>query len=98
MDGQELAEQYRNQGYFIVVDAVEPDLLDLLETAAWRVVDKVRSGAVVDAAEGVEPQLKFPRTFQRGPRSVQTASKAIYPLLRRLYNTPGRPSSGWIRA
>ena len=105
MDGQELAEQYRNQGYFIVVDAVEPDLLDLLETAAWRVVDKVRSGAVVDAAEGVrtggegvEPQLKFPRTFQRGPRSVQTASKAIYPLLRRLYDTPGRPSSGWIRA
>ena len=53
MDGQELAEQYRNQGYFIVVDAVEPDLLDLLETAVWRVVDKVRSGAVVDAAEGV---------------------------------------------
>ena len=50
MDGQELAEQYRNQGYFIVDDAVEADML---EAAAWRVVDKVRSGAVVDDAEGV---------------------------------------------
>ena len=53
MDGKELAEQYRNQGYFIVDDAVEADMLDMLEAAAWRVVDKVRSGAVVDDAEGV---------------------------------------------
>ena len=53
MDGKECVEQYRDQGYFIVDDAVEPELLDLLELAAWRVADNVRSGAVVDDAEGV---------------------------------------------
>lgn len=59
-----VAEQYRDQGYFIVEDAVEPKMLDLLENAARRVVEHVRSGAVVDAAdgvrtagEGVEPQF-----------------------------------------
>ena len=59
-----VAEQYRDQGYFIVEDAVEPKMLDLLENAARRVVEQVRSGAVVDAAdgvrtagEGVEPQF-----------------------------------------
>ena len=64
MDGKEFAEQYRDRGYFIVDDAVEPDLLDLLEAAARRVVDKIRSGAVVDdeagmrtGGEGVEPQF-----------------------------------------
>ena len=64
MDGKEFVEQYRDRGYFIVDDAVEPDLLDLLEAAARRVVDKIRSGAVVDdeagmrtGGEGVEPQF-----------------------------------------
>ena len=64
MDGKEFVEQYRDQGYFIVDDAVEPDLLDLLEAAARRVVDKIRSGAVVDdevgmrtGGEGVDPQF-----------------------------------------
>ena len=31
MDGKEFVEQYRDQGYFIVDDAVELDLLDLLD-------------------------------------------------------------------
>ena len=64
MDGKEFVEQYRDRGYFIVDDAVEPDLLDLLEAAARRVVDNIRSGAVVDdeagmrtGGEGVEPQF-----------------------------------------
>ena len=64
MDGKEFVEQYRDRGYFIVDDAVEPDLLDLLEAAARRVVDKIRSGAVVDdeagmrtGGEGGEPQF-----------------------------------------
>ena len=53
MDGKQFAEQYRDQGYFIIDDAVEAELLDQLEAASWRVVDKVRSGAVVDDVEGV---------------------------------------------
>jgi hypothetical protein len=54
-----VAEQYRYQGYFIVEDAVEPKMLDLLENAARRVVEQVRSGAVVDAADGVRTAVYF---------------------------------------
>ena len=64
MEGKEFAAQYRDQGYFIVDNVVDPQLLDLLEAAAWRVVEKIRSGAVVDddsgvrtGGEGVEPQF-----------------------------------------
>jgi Phytanoyl-CoA dioxygenase (PhyH) len=39
-------EQFQTNGYFIVNDAVEPDLLQPLLAASRRVVDKVRSGAV----------------------------------------------------
>ena len=56
-------EQYREQGYFIVDDAVAPDMLAALEAGARRAVEKVRSGAVVATAEristggpGVEPR------------------------------------------
>ncbi len=56
-------EQYHEQGYFIVDDAVAPDMLAALEVSARRAVEKVRSGAVVATAEqistggpGVEPR------------------------------------------
>ena len=56
-------EQYREQGYFIVDDAVSPDILVALEAGARSAVEKVRSGAVVATAEristggpGVEPR------------------------------------------
>ena len=53
MEGKKYAEQYRDMGYFIVDDAVEPDMLDELEAALRRAVAKVRSGAVVDALDRI---------------------------------------------
>jgi ectoine hydroxylase-related dioxygenase (phytanoyl-CoA dioxygenase family) len=47
MTTKEQIEQYRNQGYFIADDAVEPDMLESLVEAARRARDKVRSGQVV---------------------------------------------------
>ena len=56
-------EQYREQGYFIVDDAVSPDMLAALDVGTRCAVEKVRSGAVVATAEristggpGVEPR------------------------------------------
>ena len=56
-------EQYCERGYFIVDDAVSPDMLAALEAGARSAVEKVRSGAVVAMAEristggpGVEPR------------------------------------------
>ena len=46
MDIEEAKARYCEQGYFIVVDAVQSDMLDQLDAAAHRVWDKVRSGAV----------------------------------------------------
>lgn len=46
MDIEELKQQYFENGYFVVVDAVDPAMIDPLEAAAVRVVDKVRSGRV----------------------------------------------------
>ena len=50
---EERAEQYRDQGYFIVDDAVEPGMLEHLAEAAQKALAKVRSGEVVDDEEGV---------------------------------------------
>ncbi|NKB71180.1 MAG: hypothetical protein GKR89_29260 [Candidatus Latescibacteria bacterium] len=64
MANQEQVDQYRDQGYFIVDDAVEEGMLEELAVAADRVVAKVRSGEVVDdesgigtGGEGTEPQF-----------------------------------------
>ncbi len=46
MDIEEAKARYCEQGYFIVDDAVQSDMLDQLDAAAHRVWDKVRSGAV----------------------------------------------------
>ena len=43
---------YFNDGSVVVNDAVEPDLLDRLEAAGRRVVDKVRSGQVDVSGQG----------------------------------------------
>ena len=48
-------EKYQTEGYFIVNDAVEPDLLQPLLAASRRVVDKVRSGAVDRFTHWAEP-------------------------------------------
>jgi hypothetical protein len=42
----EQRELYKTQGYFIVDDAVEPEMFDRLLAAARRVKQKVRSGEV----------------------------------------------------
>ena len=53
MTGRERADQYREQGYFIADDAVEPKMLQELAAAALRVVDRIRAGEVVDDENGV---------------------------------------------
>ena len=53
MASQEQVDQYRDQGYFIADDAVEPDMLEELAAAARRAVAKIRSGEVVDDGEGI---------------------------------------------
>lgn len=53
MASQEQIDQYRDQGYFIADDAVEPDMLEALTTAARRAVAKVHSGEVVDDDAGI---------------------------------------------
>jgi hypothetical protein len=53
MTTQDPVAQYVDQGYFIVDDAVEPPMLEALTAAASRVVAKVRSGEVVDDADGI---------------------------------------------
>ena len=53
MASAEQVAQYRERGFFVVDDAVEPALLDELAAAAQRAVAKVRSGEVVDDPEGV---------------------------------------------
>lgn len=59
-----LLQEYRDDGYFIVDDAVEKDLLEELGQALRRAADKVRSGAVVEHAgaistmgKGTEPHI-----------------------------------------
>jgi hypothetical protein len=46
MPTPEHAEQYQQEGYFIVEDAAEPDMLEPLLAATKRTKEKVRSGAV----------------------------------------------------
>ena len=53
MPGQRQIEQYHEEGYFIADDAVEPPMLEELAAAARRVVDRIRSGEVVDDEDGV---------------------------------------------
>jgi hypothetical protein len=53
MASQEQIDQYHDQGYFIVDDALEPELLDELAVAARRAAAKVRSGEVIDDEEGI---------------------------------------------
>ena len=48
----DLKEQYFDQGYFIVDDAVEPQMLDELEPAAAGIVDTVRSGQIDVSGQG----------------------------------------------
>ena len=50
----DLVQQYREEGYFIVDDAVDEDMLEELGRALRRVADKVRSGAVVEHADHIE--------------------------------------------
>ena len=60
MPTDEQLNQYRDQGFMIADDAVEPGMLDALEAAARRVRDKVRSGEVdikSVRADGGEPQV-----------------------------------------
>ena len=52
MDMQEARGRYFEQGYFIVDDAVAPDMIDQLEAAGRQVVDKVRSGEVDVSGQG----------------------------------------------
>jgi len=53
MASQEQIDQYRDLGYFIADDAVEPDMLEELTAAAAQATAKVRSGEVVDDDEGI---------------------------------------------
>lgn len=53
MPGQRQIEQYHEEGYFITDDAVEPLMVEELAAAARRVVDRIRSGEVVDDEDGV---------------------------------------------
>ena len=60
MPTDEQMNDYLDQGYTIADDAVEPGMLDVLEAAARRVRDKVRSGEVdikSVRADGGEPQV-----------------------------------------
>ena len=53
MPSQRQIEQYHEEGYFITEDAVPLEMLEELAGAARRVVDRVRSGEVVDDEDGV---------------------------------------------
>ena len=53
MVSQQQIEQYRGQGYFIVDDAVAPEMLEEMTAAAQRATAKVRSGEIVDDPAGV---------------------------------------------
>ena len=53
MPGQRQIEQYHEEGYFIADDAVRPPMLEELAAAARRVVDRIRSGEVVDDEDGL---------------------------------------------
>ena len=46
-------DQYREEGYLITEDAVQPKMLEELVAAARRAADRVRSGEVVDDEDGV---------------------------------------------
>ena len=52
MDLRQAKQQYFEQGFFVVDDAVDPNILDWLEAAGRRVVDKVRSGLVDVSGQG----------------------------------------------
>jgi len=54
-----LLQEYRDDGYFIVDDAVEKDLLEELGQALRRAADKVRSGAVVEHAGAISTMGKY---------------------------------------
>ena len=53
MLSQQQVDEYREEGYLITEDAVQPKMLEELARAARRVVDRVRSGEVVDDEDGV---------------------------------------------
>ena len=54
MDIEELKRQYFENSYFVADDAVDPAMIDPLEAAAVRRVDKVRSGRVYLSRLGPE--------------------------------------------
>ncbi len=54
MLSQQQVGQYREDGYLITEDAVQPEMLEELTGAALRVVGRIRSGEVVDDDDGVD--------------------------------------------
>lgn len=53
MLSQQQVDEYREDGYLITEDAVQPKMLEELTEAALRVVDRIRSGEVVDDEDGI---------------------------------------------
>ena len=52
------ARLYREEGYFVVDDAVDPEMLQQLQQALRRVADKVRSGAWWSMVTGSRPTAR----------------------------------------
>ena len=58
-DPEKVKEEFFAQGYSLVEDAVEPEMVDRLEAAARRVWAKVRAGEVDVAGNGPEATAIF---------------------------------------
>ena len=58
-DPEKVKEEFSTQGYSLVEDAVEPEMVDQLEAAARRVWAKVRAGEVDVAGNGPEATAIF---------------------------------------
>ena len=58
-DIEKVKEEFSTQGYSLVEDAVEPEMVDRLEAAARRVWAKVRAGEVDVAGNGPEATAIF---------------------------------------
>ena len=59
---QKYVDEYHEQGYVVVDDAVDPDMLDELEAAGRRVRDKIRDGEV-DVYSTYWLRTESPRSF-----------------------------------
>ena len=58
-DPEKVKEEFSTQGYSLVEDAVEPEMVNRLEAAARRVWAKVRAGEVDVAGNGPEATAIF---------------------------------------